>query len=378
MGELDKLFADLDLAGAELDRLFREVKGDSGSEEVQKLDQSAQKSQKSSQNKGNSGTPSRISFAPGVSMEGTSDTRSSAAGGSIFGALNKGISESGEAIFGALNKGLSESGEAISGAINKGLSESGEAISGAINKGLSESGEAILGALDKGISALGGSMFGKQAAGSSAAKEGAQLGSGSRDQWDASKLYLEEEAEPPTEEDVQCYQIRERFLGVHHNEELDQLQRVQTSSSGGYWDEQTGIGLSPAQFYMKIGRGLTETPISDETRRDMALLRGTNREADTGMKGFYPAYILLQDEPSRPRIEDVLDNTEIPAEESRVHDGFLEVLDAIDDVVAEKDQAQRRKERDYRERQADLDKKRYYAKLDRDRAREKADRWRRV
>lgn len=195
------------------------------------------------------------------------------------------------------------------------------------------------------------------------------------DSVDASRLIIKEEEEPLTEEDVQLYQIRRGFSDVAEERALDQMER-QVPLPASSWEEGDAAALSTDRLFLQLGNHLEKGQVSDTARKEMIILSGTDRKADSGMKLLYPAFTLLQSNPSRAALSDTLDRiSRIPSQEVTA-EGVRIMARAIRSAVADQDARNAEKDRNNRSRQAKYNRDREKAEQKYDSAKRSADRWR--
>lgn len=194
--------------------------------------------------------------------------------------------------------------------------------------------------------------------------------------WNASSMLIEETKDPVTDEDLQLYQIRKRYLGMSQDEELEQMEH-QVPTPVSEWDgPDTAAGLHPECLFLKIGTYLSKGQITDMAQQEMLLLSGTEKAADPGMKQFYSVFTLLQGNPSRSRIANVLAKAgQIPSGNA-VGSSIRILAEAIRNAVAEQDARDISQNRYYRSRQVGYDRIHEKARKDYDDAKRRTDRWR--
>ena len=195
-------------------------------------------------------------------------------------------------------------------------------------------------------------------------------------EWDAGALYLKEEADPPDEEDVQCYMIRKKLRGVFRDDELERMERVKPEPVSD-WGTGSAVRMEAGELYLALETGLSGGRLSDQDAQNMVLMRGKEDAPSEGMCHFYPLFTLLQDNPSRRRIQETLSQVlDIPREDP-CSKGIFALKDAIEEEVNRQDAFNEQQDRKYRTRQAELDRKRDDAKSRYDSAARRTDRWKR-
>lgn len=191
----------------------------------------------------------------------------------------------------------------------------------------------------------------------------------------AASLIIEEPEEALTEEDVQLYQIRRGFSDVAEERALDQMER-QVPLPASSWEEGDAAALSTDRLFLQLGNHLEKGQVSDTARKEMIILSGTDRKADSGMKLLYPAFTLLQSNPSRAALSDTLDRiSRIPSQEVTA-EGVRIMARAIRSAVADQDARNAEKDRNNRSRQAKYNRDREKAEQKYDSAKRSAERWR--
>ena len=194
--------------------------------------------------------------------------------------------------------------------------------------------------------------------------------------WDASSMLIEEIVDSVTDEDLQLYQIRKRYLGMPPDEKMEQMEHQVPTLVSEWDDPDMATDLHPEGMFLKIGTYLSKGQITDMAQQEMLLLSGTEKAGDPGMKQFYSVFTLLQGSPSRSRIANVLAKAgQIPSGKA-VGSSIRILAEAIRNAVAEQDARDISQDRHYRSRQAGYDKIHEKVKKDYDDAKRRTDRWR--
>lgn len=191
--------------------------------------------------------------------------------------------------------------------------------------------------------------------------------------WNASELILEERADAPDDEDVQCYLIRRRFTELKTDDELERMAQTKTQPASE-WDESA---LEPSQelLYLRVEKHLADSRFSELAEQEMLCLTESGKGKEPEKFAFYPAFTLLQGAPSRQRVSEVLDAlAALPAAGERSALGILRA--AASEVAEELAEQSAQQLKRYRGRQAELERLQGQAQQDYNAAQRKVDRWR--
>ena len=193
--------------------------------------------------------------------------------------------------------------------------------------------------------------------------------------WNAESLILEEQEETADETDLQLYQIRKKFTGVSHDDQLEQMLRSKQTPDAE-WSADTPADLSVEQRYLRITKQLSGGQINDAAQKEMIFLSGTGSGADFGMKQFYSVFTVLQGSPSRGQISDVLKKTAYCSAANENNAGIRILSEAVREAVQRQDEFDAAQDKRYRSRQIRYNDAQDQAQIDYNAAKRKADRWR--